>query len=97
MVIPAQIDTCSEALLRESFAEAVRRDLPWQIHAAQSVVEVHEITRRHGKTPIGWLDHLGALSDRSSLSIPALRRGAACCFERMFTHLPLHFRSVQNV
>jgi 5-methylthioadenosine/S-adenosylhomocysteine deaminase len=68
MVIPAQIDTCSEALLRESFAEAVRRDLPWQIHAAQSVVEVHEITRRHGKTPIGWLDHLGALSDRSIIA-----------------------------
>ena len=65
MVVPAQIDTCSEGLLRESFAEAVRRDLPWQTHAAQSVVEAHEITRRHGKTPIGWLDHLRTLSDRS--------------------------------
>jgi 5-methylthioadenosine/S-adenosylhomocysteine deaminase len=65
MVVPAQIDTCSEALLRASFAEAVRRDLPWQTHAAQSVVEVHEITRRHGKTPIAWLDRLGLLSDRS--------------------------------
>jgi 5-methylthioadenosine/S-adenosylhomocysteine deaminase len=65
MVTPAQIDTCSEALMRDSFAEAARRDLPWQTHAAQSVVEVHEITRRHGKTPIGWLDQLGVLSDRS--------------------------------
>jgi 5-methylthioadenosine/S-adenosylhomocysteine deaminase len=65
MVIPAQIDTCSEGLLRASFAEAEARDLPWQTHAAQSVVEFHEITRRHGMTPIGWLDHLGVLSDRS--------------------------------
>ena len=65
MVAPAQIDTCTEGLLRDSFAEAVRRNLPWQVHAAQSVVEFHEITRRHGLTPIGWLDALGVLSDRS--------------------------------
>ena len=65
MVIPAQIDTCAEGLLRDSFAESRRRGLPWQIHAAQSVVEFHEITRRTGLTPIGWLDSLGVLSDSS--------------------------------
>ncbi|MGE0418513.1 MAG: amidohydrolase family protein [Acetobacteraceae bacterium] len=65
MVVPAQIDTCSEGLLRDSFAEAKARGLSWQIHAAQSVSEFHEITRRHGYTPIGWLDHLGLLSNRS--------------------------------
>ena len=65
MVVPAQIDTCSETLLRESRQEASRRGLTWQIHAAQSVVEFHEITRRHGKSPIGWLDELGVLSDSS--------------------------------
>ena len=65
MVAPAQIDTCTEGLLRDSFAEATSRGLAWQIHAAQSVSEFHEITRRHGHTPIGWLDHLGLLSDRS--------------------------------
>jgi 5-methylthioadenosine/S-adenosylhomocysteine deaminase len=65
MVVPAQIDTCSETLLRDSFAEAKARGLAWQIHAAQSVNEFHEITRRHGFTPIGWLDHLGLLSERS--------------------------------
>ena len=65
MVIPAQIDTCTEGLLRDSFAEAERRNLPWQVHAAQSVVEFHEITRRHGVTPIGWLEQLGLLSGRS--------------------------------
>jgi 5-methylthioadenosine/S-adenosylhomocysteine deaminase len=65
MVTPAQIDTCSETLLRDSFAEAKACGVAWQIHAAQSVSEFHEITRRHGYTPIGWLDHLGLLSDRS--------------------------------
>ena len=65
MVVPAQIDTCTETLLRESFQESKRRGLSWQIHAAQSVSEFHEITRRHGHTPIGWLDHLGLLDSRS--------------------------------
>jgi 5-methylthioadenosine/S-adenosylhomocysteine deaminase len=65
MVVPAQIDTCTDTLLKESFQEAGRRGLSWQIHAAQSVVEFHEITRRHGMTPIGWLDSMGLLSDRS--------------------------------
>lgn len=65
MVAPAQIDTCTPGLIRESFAEAKRRGLAWQIHAAQSVVEFHEITRRHGVTPIQWLADLGVLSDVS--------------------------------
>jgi len=65
MVVPAQIDTCTEGLLKESFQESTARGLSWQIHAAQSVSEFHEITRRHGHTPIGWLDHLGLLSERS--------------------------------
>ncbi|GBQ87607.1 amidohydrolase [Acetobacter nitrogenifigens DSM 23921 = NBRC 105050] len=65
MVAPAQIDTCSEELLKASFVEADKRDIAWQTHAAQSIVEFHEITRRHGMTPIQWLHHLGVLSPRS--------------------------------
>jgi cytosine/adenosine deaminase-related metal-dependent hydrolase len=65
MAVPAQIDTCTPELLRDSFAEARRRGISWQIHAAQSVVEFHEITRRHGLTPIQWLHRLGTLSDRT--------------------------------
>jgi cytosine/adenosine deaminase-related metal-dependent hydrolase len=65
MAVPAQIDTCTPELLRDSFDEAKRRGLSWQIHAAQSVSEFHEITRRHGFTPIGWLYEQGLLSERS--------------------------------
>lgn len=65
MVVPAQIDTCTPELLRDSREEARRRGLSWQIHAAQAVSEFHEITRRHGLTPIGWLHELGLLEPRS--------------------------------
>src|SRR3712207_5996556 len=65
MVVPAQIDTVAPGLLKESSQEAKARRLSWQIHAAQSVVEFHEITRRHGLTPIGWLDSLGVLGERA--------------------------------
>lgn len=61
MVTPAQIDTCTPDLIRASFEEARRRGLRWQIHAAQSLPEFHEITRRHGVTPIQWLGQLGVL------------------------------------
>jgi len=61
MIAPAQIDTCGEDLLRASVDAARERGLRLQIHAAQSLVEFHEMTRRHGLTPIQWLDRLGVL------------------------------------
>ena len=61
MISPSQIDTCTADLIADSFALAQERGLPFQIHAAQSVVEFNEITRRHGVTPIEWLGGLGVL------------------------------------
>lgn len=63
MVAPAQIDTCSKALIQDSFAAAQDRGLKMQIHAAQSMVEFNEITTRHGRTPIEWLSDLDVLHD----------------------------------
>ncbi len=65
MACPAQIDTCSPELLRDSRAEARARGISWQIHAAQSVVEFHEITRREGFTPIQWLHQMGLLDEKA--------------------------------
>lgn len=65
MVSPSQIDTCTPELIKASHAEAMRRGVPFQIHAAQSVVEFHEITRRHGMTPVEWLASLGVLGPSS--------------------------------
>ena len=65
MLCPAQIDTCTPELLKASHQEAKRRGIGWQTHAAQSIPEFHEITRRHGVTPIQWLADLGVLDSRS--------------------------------
>lgn len=68
MVSPSQVDTCSEELLRDSHAYAEERDLPWTIHAAQSATEFYEMQRRHGKTPIEWMQDIGVLTDRSIIA-----------------------------
>jgi len=68
LVSPSQIDTCSEELLRDSHAWAVERNLPWTIHAAQSVTEFLEMQRRHGVTPIRWMHDIGVLDDRSIIA-----------------------------
>ena len=61
MMGPAQIDTCTEGLFKDSLAEAQRRNIPLQTHACQAIVEFNEMVRRHGKTPIEWLDQIGVL------------------------------------
>ena len=65
MVYPAQIDTCSAQTLRDAYDFAEERDLPWQTHAAQSVTEFHEMQRRHGKTPIRFMQDTGVLGERT--------------------------------
>jgi cytosine/adenosine deaminase-related metal-dependent hydrolase len=65
MIVPAQADTCTGELIEAAYLEAERLGLPFQIHTAQSMVEFYEILRRHGTSPIQWLDSLGVLSDRT--------------------------------
>lgn len=61
VVYPAQIDTCSVDLLRDSYAWAVEHKKPITTHAAQSAVEAEEMARRHGATAIAWAHGLGIL------------------------------------
>lgn len=61
VVSPMQIDTCTADLLRDSVAAARDRRIPFTVHAAQSVVEVQEMIRRHGRTPIQWAADIGIL------------------------------------
>jgi cytosine/adenosine deaminase-related metal-dependent hydrolase len=58
---PMQIDTCSEELLKQSKRQAAEMGVPLTLHASQSVVEFNEMTRRHGLTPIEWLNEIGFL------------------------------------
>ena len=67
IVCPAQIDTCTEELLRESFAAAQQKALPLTVHCAQSVTEFNEMVSRHGKTPVQFARDLGILAPRTIL------------------------------
>jgi 5-methylthioadenosine/S-adenosylhomocysteine deaminase len=64
---PAQVDTCSAGLLRDSKAAADDLDVPISLHASQGVWEFQEMTRRHGRTPVEWLSDLGFLGSRTLL------------------------------
>jgi 5-methylthioadenosine/S-adenosylhomocysteine deaminase len=65
---PAQADTCSEELIRDTVdAARDRGGMPMQTHCSQSVVEFREVMRRTGKTPVGWLNDLGFLGPNALL------------------------------
>jgi cytosine/adenosine deaminase-related metal-dependent hydrolase len=67
IVFPAQIDTVEEGLLRDSAALAAEKGRPFTTHIAQAVVEVREMIRRHGMTPIQWAAEIGILGPTSIL------------------------------
>jgi cytosine/adenosine deaminase-related metal-dependent hydrolase len=64
---PAQVDTCSERLLRASREASDDLEVPISLHASQGVWEFHEMTRRHGRTPVEWLSDIGFLGPRTLL------------------------------
>ena len=68
MLSPVTVDLCTEELLVNSLEAA--RDHRWRvhIHASQSLPEFHEMTRRHGVTPVQWLDSIDVLGPDSILA-----------------------------
>jgi len=82
MLGPAQIDTCTEDLLMTTLAAA--GDHGWKVHthAAQSLVEFYEMTRRHGMTPVQWANDIGLLGPDCILA------HAMFIDEHSFTHWP---------
>ena len=67
IVSPAQIDTCTADLLRDSHDAALARSLPFTTHCSQSVNEFNEMTGRHGITPVQWAQDLGILGRNTIL------------------------------
>ena len=61
VVSPMQIENCTAELLRDSRDAARERGVPLTVHIAQSVLEVQEMIRRHGKTPVQWAHDIGIL------------------------------------
>jgi cytosine/adenosine deaminase-related metal-dependent hydrolase len=62
MVSPMQIENCADDLLRDSFAAARERKVPFTLHVAQGVLEHLEMIRRHGATPIRHARDIGILA-----------------------------------
>jgi cytosine/adenosine deaminase-related metal-dependent hydrolase len=87
VVAPRHIDTSGEALLRDSAAAARERGRPLTTHCAQSVLEFHEIVRRHGVTPVQFAQRVGLLGPGTVL--------AHCIF--VDEHRWLHWHSRRDV
>lgn len=66
VVYPMQVDTVTEELFRASHALAEKTNRPLMSHLVQTVVEVREMIRRHGMTPVEWAQRIGVLSPRST-------------------------------
>ncbi len=65
---PGQIDTCSQELLRDSYALAQSTGRPFMVHIAKLTLEFHSMVEQHGMTPIQYADKLGLLGPTSVLS-----------------------------
>jgi cytosine/adenosine deaminase-related metal-dependent hydrolase len=61
MLFPFQVETCTPGLLRATRQAADELGVGIEIHAGQNLLEFHEILRRHGQTPIEYLDDTGLL------------------------------------
>ena len=68
MVVPSQVDTCTPKLLAQAKAAANDRHISFQIHAAQSLVEFAEMSRRHGLTSLQWLDSQDLLDENTIIA-----------------------------
>lgn len=68
IVIPAQAETCTPELMKKAHAQARARGLHFQTHAAQAVHEFQEMVRRHGMTPVAYLEDLGVLGPGTSIA-----------------------------
>ena len=62
-----QIDTVSVELFQDSVAYARQTETPLTTHCSQSVFEFHEMTRRHGVSPIQWAESIGLLGPQTIL------------------------------
>jgi cytosine/adenosine deaminase-related metal-dependent hydrolase len=61
ILIPLQADNCTPKLLKETRILANEIGARIATHVSQRIYEFHEIIRRHGNTPIGFLNDVGLL------------------------------------
>ena len=64
---PAQVDNSTEELLRLSREAADDMQVPLALHVSQALFEFQEMVKRHGMTPVEWLESIEFLSERCIL------------------------------
>jgi cytosine/adenosine deaminase-related metal-dependent hydrolase len=57
----AQVETCSEALLRAAKDAARELGVPIHTHAGGNLIEFHRVMEEHGRTPVQFLADIGFL------------------------------------
>jgi cytosine/adenosine deaminase-related metal-dependent hydrolase len=62
LLVPSTIETCSDALLRETSAASSDLEVPFRLHCCQSQLEAELIWQRSGRTSIGLLRALDVIS-----------------------------------
>jgi 5-methylthioadenosine/S-adenosylhomocysteine deaminase len=67
MLNPAQVETCSEPLLRAAKAAAQDLNVPIHTHAGGNLIEFQRIMDEYRKTPVQFLADIGFLDDRTLL------------------------------
>ncbi|MCI0546704.1 MAG: amidohydrolase family protein [Candidatus Rokubacteria bacterium] len=63
----AQVETCSEGLLRATKEAARELDVPVHTHAGGNLIEFERIMAEYRKTPVQFLADIGFLDDRTLL------------------------------
>jgi cytosine/adenosine deaminase-related metal-dependent hydrolase len=61
----AQVETCSEPLLRAAKGAARELDVPIHTHAGGNLIEFHRVMEEHGRTPVQFLADIGFLDERT--------------------------------
>jgi 5-methylthioadenosine/S-adenosylhomocysteine deaminase len=67
MLYPLQVDTCSRELLQATRKAATELGVPVQIHTAQNLMELHQVLRHYGCTPVELLAETGLLGPGTTL------------------------------
>ncbi len=65
---PHAIYTCSEKLLGQTAEAAREKGMLKQIHLSESVTEVEDCLKNHGKTPVAYLYDMGFLDEKTILA-----------------------------
>ena len=75
MLNAAQVETCTERLLREGRDAARELDVPIHTHAGGNLIEFQQIMGENRRTPIQFLADIGFLDDRSLIGHAVITGG----------------------